>query len=95
MGKRSRQRGKGDGGEPEAAAAAPAPEAGDEGVGIPPEEVARIGERFFRARTAAGVEGTGLGLAITRELVDRLDGRLEVESAEGVGSTFRVRLPAA
>jgi signal transduction histidine kinase len=70
-------------------------EVADEGVGIPREELARIGERFFRARTAAGVEGTGLGLAITRELIDRLGGRLEIDSAEGVGSTFRVVLPAA
>jgi len=70
-------------------------EVADEGPGMPPEDAARIGERFFRARTAAGVEGTGLGLAITREIVERLDGRLEVDTAEGAGATFRVRLPAA
>jgi signal transduction histidine kinase len=50
-------------------------------------------QRFYRASTAGTVEGTGLGLAISRQIIELHDGRLEVESQEGVGSTFRVRLP--
>jgi signal transduction histidine kinase len=65
----------------------------DEGVGIPAQELSRIGERFFRASTAGKVQGSGLGLAISREIVARHDGALQVESVAGSGSTFRVRLP--
>jgi signal transduction histidine kinase len=65
----------------------------DEGVGIPPGELTRIGERFFRASTTTNVPGTGLGLAITREIVERHGGTLEIESEVGSGSTFRISLP--
>ncbi|CAN5492667.1 hypothetical protein BH10ACT11_BH10ACT11_00370 [soil metagenome] len=67
----------------------------DQGVGIPPEEVERIGERFFRATTAGTTPGTGLGLAITQRLIELQGGRLEVESELGQGSTFRIVLPLA
>lgn len=68
----------------------------DTGIGMTPEVKERIFERFFRAdpsRHATGVHA-GLGLAIVREYVDRLGGRVEVESEPDVGSTFRVSLPA-
>jgi signal transduction histidine kinase len=65
----------------------------DEGVGIPANEVERIGERFFRASTTTNMPGTGLGLAITREIVERHGGTLEIESEVGSGSTFRISLP--
>ena len=65
----------------------------DSGIGIPPDELARIGQRFYRASSAQTVPGTGLGLAIAREIIKRHGGRLEVESELGVGSTFRVYLP--
>ena len=68
-------------------------EVSDEGVGIPADELDRLTQRFFRASTAGTVEGTGLGLAITREIVERHGGELEIQSTEGVGSTFAVRLP--
>ena len=68
-------------------------EVSDEGVGIPPGELARIGERFFRASTTTNMPGTGLGLAITREIVERHGGRLEIESEVGKGSSFRITLP--
>jgi signal transduction histidine kinase len=68
-------------------------EVADRGVGIPPEELARLPERFFRASTAGAAQGTGLGLAITQEIVDAHGGRLEVDSEPGVGSTFRISLP--
>lgn len=67
----------------------------DRGVGIAPEKLPRLFERFFRAHDDPhlGGGGLGLGLWITRELVQRHGGRVEVESAVGVGSTFRLRLP--
>lgn len=65
----------------------------DMGVGIPSDEIPHLMQRFYRASTAGTIEGTGLGLAISREIVELHHGRVEVESEEGVGSTFRVRLP--
>jgi signal transduction histidine kinase len=67
----------------------------DTGVGIPTELHEKIFERFYRgdpSRNAAGVHA-GLGLAIVKEYVDRLGGRLSMESAVGAGSRFRVELP--
>jgi signal transduction histidine kinase len=68
-------------------------EVSDRGVGIPPDEVPMLKERFYRASTAGDAQGTGLGLSITQEIVERHGGRLEVESRVGAGSTFRIRLP--
>jgi signal transduction histidine kinase/HAMP domain-containing protein len=69
----------------------------DTGIGIPAEMHEKIFERFFRgdpSRQATGVHA-GLGLAIVKEYVDRLGGRLTVDSAVGRGSRFRVELPNA
>jgi signal transduction histidine kinase len=68
-------------------------EVADQGPGIPADELARISERFFRASTARGVKGTGLGLTIAREIAELHGGRLEVRSAVGAGSRFRILLP--
>lgn len=65
----------------------------DKGVGIPDDEIKRLGERFFRASTAGSASGSGLGIAITQELVDLHDGVLEIESEVGSGSIFRIRIP--
>ncbi|MDX6647540.1 MAG: hypothetical protein QOK40_3267, partial [Miltoncostaeaceae bacterium] len=67
----------------------------DTGMGIPERELDRLFTRFYRSSSAvrAAVPGTGLGLAITKMIVEGHGGRVEVESEEGVGSTFRVRLP--
>jgi signal transduction histidine kinase len=69
----------------------------DEGLGIPAAEQERIFEKFYRLdpHQTRGVGGTGLGLYICRELVQRMHGRIWVESREGVGSTFSVELPLA
>ena len=69
----------------------------DEGVGIPQREQQRIFEKFYRLypETTRGVGGTGIGLYICRELVQRMGGRIWVESSEGIGSTFFVELPLA
>ncbi len=67
----------------------------DDGQGIPPEEMPRLFERFFRGQTGleSKAPGTGLGLAIAKEIVDRLSGRIDVESCVGQGVTFKVWLP--
>jgi signal transduction histidine kinase len=68
----------------------------DHGIGIPPEQHARIFEKFFRVDPAlrAGVGGTGLGLYIAKELIEQMDGRMTVRSTLGRGSTFSIELPA-
>ncbi|NPV27402.1 MAG: HAMP domain-containing histidine kinase [Firmicutes bacterium] len=65
----------------------------DTGIGIAPNELPHIFERFYRADRARFGEGTGLGLAIAKWIVDEHAGRIEVESAIGRGSTFTVWLP--
>lgn len=67
----------------------------DRGVGIAPEDLPHVFDRFFRARGARRPEGLGLGLYITRLLVEAHGGEVEVRSRLGQGSTFRVLLPAA
>jgi signal transduction histidine kinase len=67
----------------------------DTGIGIAEDAVERVFERFFRGDDARNRQsgGAGLGLAIARELVAQHSGRISVESTEGAGSTFTVRLP--
>ncbi|WP_157454017.1 HAMP domain-containing sensor histidine kinase [Cellulomonas sp. Root485] len=65
----------------------------DTGIGIPPGEVDRLFERFFRASTVGAVDGTGLGLSIVKSIVEVHDGTIAVTSAEGVGTTITVELP--
>lgn len=67
----------------------------DEGSGIPAAELARLGQRFYRADKARARSqgGHGLGLAIARALVEAHGGRLWVESQEGAGTTVNLTLP--
>jgi two-component system, OmpR family, phosphate regulon sensor histidine kinase PhoR len=67
----------------------------DTGSGIAPEEVSRIFERFYRGSGSLEQEGFGLGLSIARRMVDVMGGEIGVESVEGKGATFWVRLRAA
>jgi len=69
----------------------------DEGIGIAPEEQARIFDRFYRteAARAHAKAGTGLGLSICAWITQAHEGRIEVESKPGVGSTFTVVLPTS
>ncbi len=68
----------------------------DSGLGIASADLEHVFERFYRGKNASQstIPGTGLGLAITRELVELHNGRIEVESMEGQGSTFTVVFPA-
>jgi signal transduction histidine kinase len=63
----------------------------DQGVGMPPEVLSRIGTPFYTTRT----EGTGLGLAQCQRLVGTAGGRLQIESEPGVGTTVTIILPTA
>jgi PAS domain S-box-containing protein len=63
----------------------------DNGIGIPAAQLPRIFEPFFSGRSG----GTGLGLAVVREIVSEHGGEIAVESVEGAGSTFTVKIPAA
>lgn len=67
----------------------------DTGIGIPPEEVPRIFEEFYRTDEARSMQetGTGLGLCIVQQVVSLYGGTLEIDSKPGVGSSFRFILP--
>ena len=67
----------------------------DTGVGIEPEEIPKIFDKFYRVKhpKTRQVIGTGLGLAIVKGIVDSHRGSIEVESKPGAGTTFRVLLP--
>lgn len=67
----------------------------DHGVGISPEALPHIYDRFFHTDQIGGnlFRGIGLGLSIAREIIQQHGGRIEVESREGAGSTFTIYLP--
>jgi two-component system phosphate regulon sensor histidine kinase PhoR len=68
----------------------------DTGIGIAPEHLPRLTERFYRVDRGRSRDsgGTGLGLAIVKHILQRVGGQLHVESALGQGSAFTLRLPA-
>ena len=70
-------------------------EVADSGLGIPPESLSRVFERFYRVDKARSRAegGTGLGLAIVKHTAQIHGGQVDVESRIGRGSTFRIHLP--
>ena len=68
----------------------------DNGIGIPPADLTRIFEKFYRvqSRETEDIVGSGLGLSIVKSIIDKHQGRIWVRSQEGVGSTFAFVLPA-
>jgi signal transduction histidine kinase len=69
----------------------------DTGIGIPSDALPQLFEEFYRAKNAKELQetGTGLGLSIVKDLVERYDGTIEVDSTEGEGTTFTLTLPLA
>ncbi len=65
----------------------------DEGIGISPEDQARLFQSFHRGKNVEKIPGTGLGLAIVQKSVELHGGKIAVNSELGVGTTFRVTLP--
>ena len=67
----------------------------DTGIGIQPEHLPRLTERFYRADSgrSRGSGGSGLGLAIVKHVLQRHGATLEIESTEGVGSVFSCHFP--
>src|SRR5215471_15126894 len=65
----------------------------DEGLGIPAADIDRLFERYFRGSNVSGIVGTGVGLNLVKMVVDLHGGSIAVESQEGQGSRFTVRLP--
>ena len=68
----------------------------DNGIGIPPEDIDRIFEKFYRIKTeeTRTISGSGLGLSIIKGIVDAHNGSIHVQSEVGKGATFIVSLPA-
>lgn len=66
----------------------------DQGIGMQPEQVKRIFERFYRADNSGKIPGTGLGMSIVKELVELHQGSVSVHSEHGQGTTVCLRLPA-
>ncbi|MCP9797642.1 MULTISPECIES: sensor histidine kinase [Cyanophyceae] len=68
----------------------------DQGIGIPPEDIPKVFDRFHRGRNAIEHErGSGLGLSVVKLLVEAMGGSIDVDSEIGVGSRFHIHLPAA
>jgi signal transduction histidine kinase len=69
----------------------------DTGIGIAPEDLAHVYQRFFRGENVSQstIPGTGLGLAIAHEIIESLGGKIKIESQLGVGTTVTVHLPTA
>ena len=70
-------------------------EVADTGPGIPAEEIPKLFSEFRRLEGSTSTEGTGLGLFIVKTIVEAHNGTVSVESEMGVGSTFRILLPAS
>jgi signal transduction histidine kinase len=65
----------------------------DTGLGIPEESIPHLFEKFYRVREHEGASGTGLGLSISKQIIQGHNGRIEVKSKIGVGTSFAIQIP--
>jgi two-component system sensor histidine kinase KdpD len=65
----------------------------DRGTGIPPEDLERVFDKFYRVHRPEGVSGTGLGLSICKGIVEAHGGTIQAENRPGGGTILRIRLP--
>jgi signal transduction histidine kinase len=65
----------------------------DNGLGIPPQDVANLFERYYRGKNVSGIVGTGVGLYLVKTVVDLHGGEIAVQSKEGDGACFTISLP--
>ncbi|MFH7044991.1 ATP-binding protein [Paucibacter sp. JuS9] len=70
-------------------------EVADQGIGMSPDQLARVSERFYRADDSGAIPGTGLGMSIVKEIVELHGGRLALQSQPGQGTTVILWLPTA
>jgi signal transduction histidine kinase len=68
-------------------------EVSDRGIGLTTDQLARVGERFYRADASGNIPGTGLGMSIVKEIVELLGGHVALASAVGMGTTVTLWLP--
>lgn len=67
----------------------------DQGIGLTPEQLVRVSERFYRADKSGKIPGTGLGMSIVKEIIELHGGEMTIESELGAGTTVTLWLPAA
>ena len=67
----------------------------DKGIGMTPEQLNHVFERFYRADTSGKILGTGLGLSIVKEIVELHHGNVTIDSVFGKGTTLTIWLPLA
>jgi signal transduction histidine kinase len=65
----------------------------DQGIGMTPEELSRVGERFYRADSSGAIPGTGLGVSLVKEIMEIHKGEVEISSAKDRGTTVVLWLP--
>ena len=65
----------------------------DTGIGMTTEDITRICDPFYRTGAAKSVKGTGLGMSLVLEILNFHDGRLDVQSRKGTGTTVTLSLP--
>jgi PAS domain S-box-containing protein len=70
-------------------------EVSDRGIGMTPEQLSRVSERFYRADASGNIPGTGLGMSIVKEITELLGGRLALASEPGQGTVVTLWLPVA
>ncbi|WP_373694610.1 PAS-domain containing protein [Rhizobium aouanii] len=65
----------------------------DEGIGIDADDLPKMFQRYFRARSSTGIAGTGIGLNLVKQIIELHGGSIEVTSSRGNGTTFTLRIP--